>query len=68
MADNDINVLGGNDLLRCFDYMRQKRLARNLMQDLGAAGFKTRTFTRRHDHYGEIGLPLLFRLGIKPSS
>ncbi len=27
MAHDDINVLGGNDLLRCFDHMRQQRLA-----------------------------------------
>ena len=54
MADDDINVLGRDDLLGCLDYMCKQRLAGNLMQHLGAFGLETGALARSHDHDGEI--------------
>ena len=54
MADDDIDVLGGNDLLRGLDYVRQQRLAAYFMQHLGAAGLEPSAFACCHDYDGKL--------------
>jgi hypothetical protein len=60
MAHDDIDVFGRNDLLGCFDNMRQQRLACYLMKHFGALGFKPGAFSRRHDYDGKIMIAVDF--------
>src|ERR1041385_6335900 len=54
VANDYVNIIGRDDLLRRFDYVRQQRLSANLMQHLSAPGFQARAFTRSHNQNGKV--------------
>ena len=61
VAHDHVNVFRRNNLTRRIHHVTYKRLPTNLVQYLRTPALEPRTFTRSHDHNGELHCLLSFK-------
>jgi hypothetical protein len=54
VADDAVDVFGGDDCFGCGDDVEKEGAASDLVEDFGALAFEAGAFACGHDGYGEV--------------